>query len=292
MSAAFFLLRHRRVVAIQLWFSGLAVVAWPVFRFATSSADLDGALRSAQAQVDELQPVIGEEFDLAAAFVEPRYLAAEKLPFDLAALSVGLALVCFLAGAVLCGGDWRSRAVQITWVSPGRRGRPAAVAVASWTGWCAAVAVVVLVVAAAALLTVARLRGMADGIGPGAVLLIVLRGTLVVACAGAVGAGAGIAARSEVVVTLGLLGYVILGELLAPALMAANGYRSGGTRLIEFVVSEAADSRSNVLACLAPRCPDLVVPGGGPIGGYVAVGGAVALALVLAWLVARRPVWR
>ena len=286
------LLLHRRVVGVQLWLCGLVVCALPVLRWSTSSRDLDSALRAAQAQVDVMQPVIGEEFDLAAAFVEPRYLAAAELPFDLAALTVGLALVCLLAGAVLCGGDWRTRSVHVTWPSERRRGESAVRAVVVWTGWCAVVAVVVLVVAAVSLLGVAYLRGSADGVALTGVLLVVVRGVLVVAGAASIGAAAGVVARSEVVVILGVLVYVVLGELVAPAVWAADGFRSGVTRLVGLVVSEAEGSRGMALECLAPRCPDLVAPGGGSAAAYVAGAGAVVLVIVLAGAAARRPVWR
>lgn len=282
------LVLRRRVTAVVGWLALAVVLVVPLGRFLSSSDDVAAAVSRAEVTAAELAAATGSTVDTAATYVEPRYLVAVQTPYDLAGIALGLALLALLGGAVLTGGDWRSRAVGVLF--PRWRARSAAATwqVVSWAGLAATGAVALLLVAALLLLAVAALRGStagADVVGTG---WLVLRGALLVLVAGVVGAGAAVVVRSEVVVLLAVLGEVLLAEILLPALL--TGWRSPGSALVTAVLGHD-DARAPLFTCDVPRCDDAVLAGTGPASSYL-VGLVLVLAVAAATgAAARRPIW-
>lgn len=157
-----------------------------------------------------------------------------------------------------------------------------------WAAWTA-VALGCLALAAAGLWLVAATRGDTTGTAVAPVVGIVLRGTLVAGVGAGVGAGLAATLRSDVAVLVGTLAYVLVGEMLLPAVQP--GFRSPGLRVVDLVVAQDF-AGGPVLACGAPSCPEVVLSGAGSAAGFGAVLAALVVTGGLAWWSARRPVWR
>ena len=90
------------------------VLALVVLRFVTASADTTRAVRDAEAEAARLTEMFGDLTVPAHTYVEPRYMFAGQFPHDLAGVVIGFALLAFVGGALLVGGDWRTGAVRMS----------------------------------------------------------------------------------------------------------------------------------------------------------------------------------
>lgn len=288
--AEYRLYTRRRVTRVALAVTVLLVLVLAAFRFLTSSSDVASAVLEAQQTADELTALTSTAVDASQTYVEPRYVFASAAPYDLAGASVGVALTLLVAGATSTGGDWRTRANRMTFAGSASRAVPAMIRVIVWGGIGAAAAACVLALGALLLLGVAAARGSVAGVDTVTVLLILLRGVLLSALGAVGGAALGSMVRSDVVVVVGVLAYVLGLELLAPALLASSGWTSPGAHLISLVISDGAPQRV-AAPCDVPLCADIVAAGWGPAAAYgIATLGVVSL-LAGVWRAARLPVW-
>lgn len=286
-----FIQARRRALSVSLVTVMLLITVFSAYRFLTSSSDTREAQRNAELSAAQLTAAMGSPVTTAATYVEPRYVFRSEFAYDAAGAALGIALVFLVGGAVLAGGDWRSRAVRITWAPWRRRGLAALTRVLIWTAISTAGAFLALSLLSCLLAVTAVTRGSLTGLEPVTVLLVLGRGTLLAAAGGMAGAGLGTVVRSDVVVVVVLLAYVLLIETLWPVLAPNGRWASPGTKLLAWVISPDVAPRPGTI-CDVPRCAQTVTAGWGSWTGY-ALGAVVAAALLLiAYLSARRDDWR
>jgi len=279
---------RRRVTLIVASLAAFVAVTAPVARLLTTSSEVDGAVERAQVLAAELVATTGTPIGSAETYIEPRYLLAVQGPYDLVGVAMGMALLALLGGAVLTGGDWRSRAIGVLFARWLARALPATCQAIAWAAVAAAGALILLTATAGLLFALAGLRGSAFGADVVGTALLVLRGTLLAFTAGIIGAGAGIMVRSDVIVVIAVLTEVVVAELLMTALVPQ--WRSPGARLIAMLLSQDS-SRESGFVCDVPRCEPSVLVGAGSLWLYAA---AAAITLTItggAALAASRSVW-
>ncbi|MBU5422236.1 hypothetical protein KQI48_06125 [Cellulomonas hominis] len=265
------------------------VLALVMLRFVTASADTTRAVRDAEAEAARLTEMFGDLTVPAHTYVEPRYMFAGQFPHDLAGVVIGFALLAFVGGALLVGGDWRTGAVRMSLTGRSSRAVPCSARVVVWAASSMVVAVLLAVVLTASMLAVAALRGSTSGVDLLGTVFMLARGGLVVLAAAGAGAALGTVLRSDVAVVVLVLAYVLLVETLVPVLVM--GFRTPGAVVHAFVRSEDL-SRSGTFTCDVPRCPEPVLAGVGGWSGYMLIAGILVASVVMAVLGARRPVWR
>lgn len=287
--AELYLQLRRRVVrgtAISMAVLALVLVA---FRLLTSSTDVVAAVRTAETEAAALTEVFGDVTTAAHTYVEPRYMFAGQFPHDLAGVLIGFALLAFVGGALLSGGDWRTRAVGATFTRRSSRSVQAVARAVVFAASAAVVAVLVASVLTGLMVAVAVLRGSVSGADLAGAGLMIARGGLVVGAGAGAGAALGTLLRSDVTVVVLLLTYVLVVETLLPVFVL--GLRTPAAVLHAFLRSEDL-SRTSSFVCDVPRCPEPVLAGTGSWVGHAVIGGVVVSVLLVTWLAARRAVWR
>ncbi|HEY0188046.1 MAG TPA: hypothetical protein VGC67_11200 [Cellulomonas sp.] len=281
---------RRRVTPVAAAVAFLLVLLMAAFRLASSSGDATSAVLKAQRLAEELTTLTGETVSPSSTYDEPRYVFASASAYDLAGVTIAVTLVLLVAGAVLTGGDWRTRTNRMTFATASSRGGPAVIRVLVWGGIGTLVTASALVLTTVLLLGVATTRGSVVGIDIITVLLILLRGVLLGSLGAVLGAALGSMVRSDVLIVVAVLAYVLGLELLAPVLLASSGWISPGAHLITLVISDGEPLRVDA-PCAVPLCADPVSSGWGPASAYAfAAVGALAL-LLGTWRTARLPVW-
>lgn len=287
--AELYLLPRRRVFRGTTVATAALALVLVVFRLVTASADTEPAVLLAEAEAAELTEVFGDLTVAAHTYVEPRYMFAGQFPHDLAGMVIGFALLAFVGGALLVGGDWRTGAVGTSWPRPFSRSVPCTARVVVWATSSMVVALVVAVALTALMVAVAALRGSTSGVDLLGTGFMLARGGLVVLAAAGAGAALATLVRSDVTVVVLVLAYVLVVETLLPVLVM--GFRTPGAMLHAFLRSEDA-GRSSTFVCDVPRCPEPVLAGVGTWSGYVLIAGILVVSVLVAGLAARRPIWR
>lgn len=281
-------LLRRRYFRIAQLAAAVVLAGFFVVRFLPSSDDVAGAIRDARLQVAEAA-ARGLDIPLAGMYREPRYVLAAQAPVDLASAGLILGLIGFCAAAMCIGSAWRTGAVRLSFIQSGRRFRPAVIRILTWaTGWFAGSLALLLLLAGGLTLT-AMTRGYTEGINAVPLLLVVLRAALLTGAAAAVGASLATLLRNEIPILVALLLYVLVAEVLMPALRPGGLFRSPGRKIIDFVVSQDLGAQIT-LNCAAPRCDIAYVPAGGLVAALVAIPVLVVLVGGSA-ISANRPVW-
>lgn len=281
-------LRRRVVRGTAIAMAALATVL-VVFRFLSSSTDIVSAVRTAETEAAALTEMFGDVTTTAYTYVEPRYMFAGQFPHDLAGVLIGFALLSFVGGALLSGGDWRTRAVGATFTRRSPRSVPAVARVVVFAASATVVAVFVASVLTGLMVAVAVLRGSVSGADLAGAGLMIARGGLVVLAGAGAGATLGTLLRSDVTVVVLLLTYVLVVETLLPVFVM--GLRTPAAVLHTFLRSEDL-SRASTFVCDVPRCPEPVLAGTGSWVGHAVLVVVVISMLLVTWLAARRPVWR
>ncbi|MFI2752585.1 hypothetical protein ACGIF2_04030 [Cellulomonas sp. P22] len=281
-------LRRRTVVVVASTVLGLVAV-FVGFRFITSTADTGPAVQAATELAATLAAQTGAPIDPGATYAEPRYMFASQYPYDLAGATVAIALITAVGGAILAGGDWRTRAVGVTFPDWRRRARPAAVRIVVWAALSAVLTLVALIALSGLLFLTAALRGSTSGADALTIAFLVGRGAVLGGLGGLVGASAATVLRSDVLVVVAVLAYVLVVETLMPALLQ-NGWRTPGSRLIDLVISPDP-GRELSLACDVPRCADPLAAGPGQLTPYLLACGLGLLLVLAGARAARRPIW-
>jgi hypothetical protein len=276
------LLLRRRGTRVVGWTALVLVVAFAVLRFVTSTADTGPAVQRATETATMLAAQTGTPLDLGAAYQEPRYVYA-------AGAVVGLVLIALIGGAVLAGGDWRTRAVGLTFPDWRRRSGPVVRRILAWAVVAGGITLAALSALTALLLATAALRGSTVGVDVLTVVLLVGRGAVLGGLGGLIGAALASILRSDLLVVIGVLGYVLVVETLVPALLQ-NGWRTPGNRLIDLAIA-ADPGRAPHLACDVPRCADAVAAGAGPLVPQLLLVGVAAVLVLVAHRAARRAIW-
>jgi hypothetical protein len=280
---------RRRVARGTALATGVLTVSLVVLRALTSSAETAAAVRTAEREAASLSAMFGEQTLPAHTYVEPRYMFAGQFPHDLAWFLVGCALLAFVGGALLVGGDWRTGAVGATFRRHFSRSRPALARLVVWAAWSMLVAVCAAVLVTGLLLAVASLRGSPSGADLVGAALMIARGGLVVLVGASSGAALGALSRSDVGVVVLLLVYVLVVETLMPVLVM--GLRTPAAVVHAFIRSEDV-GRDSAFVCDVPRCPEPVLAGAGSWAGYALMAGVLVLAALVTRAGARRAVWR
>jgi hypothetical protein len=283
------LLLRRRGTRVVGWTALVLVVAFAVLRFVTSTADTGPAVQRATETATMLAAQTGTPLDLGAAYQEPRYVFAAQYPYDAAGAVVGLVLIALIGGAVLAGGDWRTRAVGLTFPDWRRRSGPVVRRILAWAVVAGGITLAALSALTALLLATAALRGSTVGVDVLTVVLLVGRGAVLGGLGGLIGAALASILRSDLLVVIGVLGYVLVVETLVPALLQ-NGWRTPGNRLIDLAIA-ADPGRAPHLACDVPRCADAVAAGAGPLVPQLLLVGVAAVLVLVAHRAARRAIW-
>lgn len=287
--AELYLLPRRRVFRGTTVATAALALVLVVFRLVTASADTEPAVLLAEAEAAELTEVFGDLTVAAHTYVEPRYMFAGQFPHDLAGMVIGFALLAFVGGALLVGGDWRTGAVGTSWPRLFSRSVPCTARVVVWATSSMVVALVVAVALTALMVAVAALRGSTSGVDLLGTGFMLARGGLVVLAAAGAGAALATLVRSDVTVVVLVLAYVLVVETLLPVLVL--GFRTPGAMLHAFLRSEDA-GRSSTFVCDVPRCPEPVLAGVGTWSGYLLIAGVLVVSVLVAGLAARRPIWR
>lgn len=288
-----FWMLHRRAMPLAALVACTSALLVPLARWLSTSDDVDGAVAKARADAADAL-ARGLEIPIESLYQEPRYELATQLPVDVAALSLGIALMMLVAAAVSVGSEWRSGTVRLSLAVPSSRSAPAAVKIVAW--WVAATVVgaIALTMSGAGLLAVGHAGGLTDGSSTAAIVGITVRGAVVVGAAAAIGAASATTARSDVAVVVAVLLYVLCAELLLVGLLGASGYQSPGTRAHMLVAGLVVGPATEIeVSCGAGlRCPLAYEIGWGSPAVYLALLlGVVGSTLAAAWS-ARRPVWR
>lgn len=288
----FWMLRRRAppLTALLSVVSGLAVSA---ARWVSTSGNVAGAVEKAQADAAEALSR-GLDIPAEALYVEPRYELAAQLPVDVAALSLGVALLALVAAAVSVGGDWRTGTVRLSFPTLDARASPTVVRIVAW--WVAGIVAgaTSLTLCNVGLLAVGHAGGLSEELSTAATVGIALRGTAIVGAAAAFGAAAATAVRSDVAVVAATLLYVLVAELLLVGLLGVSGYQSPGARAHMLVAGQLVGPSTEVdIGCgAALRCPVVhEISSGSPTMHLVLAAALVGMTLLAIWS-ARRPVWR
>lgn len=281
--------RRRRVTRGTVLSMAVLALALALFRFVTTTADTADAVRTAEQDAAELSAMFGELTTPAQTFVEPRYVVAGQFPHDLAGFLIGCAVLAFVGGALLAGGDWRHRMVGTARATRHTRSATALTRVAVWSAGSLVAALLAAAVVTVLAMLVAGLHGTLSGADALGTVLMLARGALLVAAGAAAGSALGTLLRSDVAVVVLLLGYVLIVETLMPVL--SLGFRTPAALLHELLRSED-HARTGGFVCDVPRCAEPVLAGVGAPGGYLLLAGVLVLAGAVAWWGARRPVWR
>lgn len=290
LGAEVYLQLRRRVSAGTAVAMAALASALVALRLGRSRPGTEAAIRAAELEAAELTRTFGDVTTPAQTYVEPRYVFAAQFPHDLAGVLIGLAVLAFIGGALLCGGDWRTRVAATTGGRRAARSTLSVVRVLVWAGCSMVVAVLTAVGLTAAMLAVAATRGSISGVDLVGVLYLVARGGLVVLLGALCGASLGVLFRSDVAVVVVLLAYVLIVETLVPVLTGGQ-LRTPAAVVHAFLRSEDP-SRTSTFVCDVPRCSDPVLVGPGDWAGYGVIVAGVAVMILAAWCGARRPVWR
>lgn len=283
------LLMRRRVTLVAGVTSLALVVLFSIFRFVTSSGDTESAVLRATEIATMLAAQTGAPLDVGATYSEPRYVFASQYPFDTGGAIVALSLITLIGGAVLAGGDWRARTVGVTFTDWRRRAWPTVRRTVAWAVVAGGIAASALVTLTALLLLTSALRGSTQGADVLTIAILILRGAVTGAIGGLVGAALASVLRSDVLVVIAVLAYVLVVETLVPALLQ-NGWRTPGSRIIDLAIS-SDPTRVSPVPCDVPRCAEAVAAGPGPLAPQVLVVAAAGVLVLAAGRAARRPVW-
>ena len=238
--------------------TGVAIAsAIAIGRLFGSSADVDKAIQSAE-EIARAASTGAVEVPVAAAYVEPRYILQIDLPFDIAAVGIVLGLVGLVAGAMLIGGEWRTGSIALAFRSPRDRVAAIIARVLSWSAAWTVVSVFVLTVATVALVAVGVASGDPHGLEVSTATGFVFRAVAVSTTCAFIGAGLAAAARSDVVVVVATLAFVLVTEIAMPLLVQGGEFRSPGTRIAQFVGSRVTGTET-LEDCAAPRCDPLLM---------------------------------
>ncbi|NKY11640.1 hypothetical protein [Cellulomonas hominis] len=291
LAAEWYWIRRRRALRLALVAAAALAVGLPLARWLSSDADLAAAIAQAEQEAADLR-ARGVDIPVSGVFVEPRYLVAEQLPVDTSAAVLALALVGFLAAALSVGAEWRTGTVRLSFLDPAARSGPAASRVALWGLSWSAVGAAGLVLIQGGLLLVGWDRGLLEGATAATFAWPLARGVLTIGLGALLGAGLASLLRSDTVVVVLLLLYVLVAEIVLLGLNGAAGYRSPGSILAMWVVSADTGAPLPYTCGGAPRCDELFAVTAGQPALYL-VGVVAAAALLLAAAAsARRPVWR
>lgn len=291
LAAEWFWIRRRHALRIAVAAAALLAIGLPLARWLSSDADLAGAVARAEHDAAALS-ADGVDVPVSGLFVEPRYLLAQQLPLDTSGAVLALALVGLLAAALSVGAEWRTGTVRLSFSDLAARTGPTIVRVALWALCWSIVGAVALAAVQGGLFLVGLERGLLEGATVATFAWPFLRGVLVIGLGALLGAALATLLRSETVVVVLLLLYVLVAEIVLLGLHGAAGYRSPGSTLASWVVSADTGPPLPVTCGGAPRCDELFAVTAGPPSLYL-VGAVTSVALLLAAAAsARRPVWR
>lgn len=290
-AAEWFWTRHRHAFQVTVLISLLLVVGVVVARFLSTSSDVASAVTKAE-EIAADAASHGLELPVSATYVEPRYQLAMQMPLDIAGLTLAMMLVGLVGAALAVGSEWRTGTIRLAFVTPSARARPTLARLVVWWATWTALGTAGLVLATVGLMLVGHVRGLSDGLGGATILGLTARGGLVVGAGVVVGASLATILRSDAAVVVLVLSYVLVAEIVLPALLATRGYLSPGVRLLDVVVSSDL-TRPVVMSCgPVPRCETVYESTSGSPGTSGALFGGIGLTLSLAVWRARMPVWR
>lgn len=292
MRATIFLLVRRRATVLTAVLAVLVTVSLIMWRFVTSSSDVEAAVDDAQRQAEQTGQQFGQQLPVENFFVDPRYILAEGLPMDLGLLAVGLALVGLVGGASIAGSDWRTGTVRFLLPSLTARAAGTLRTLGAWAVLSVLGAFVLVLLAVSGLYAVAAINGHVSGIAGLTIVSTALRAVLVVAASGVAGASLAIATRHELPVIIAVLAYVVVAEGVLEAAMGQFGYTAPSQRVHEFIMSRDISSERILQCGDVPLCPLIYDSGPGNPMGYVVLALTVGACVLAALLIARRPIWR
>lgn len=291
LSAEWFWTRRRRPLRRAALLAMVLVCAVVVARWLSTDADITAAILEAE-QLAADAAANGVDIPTSATYVEPRYQLALQMPSDAAGLVVALLLVGVVTASIAVGGEWRTSIVGLTFDPVSSRVRPTLARLVVWWAAWSSVGLVALAAAVLGLTVVGFDRGLSAGLGSGAWLGVILRGGLVVGAGALVGAALATALRSDAAVVSLILGYVLVGEIVLPALLATSGYSSPGTLLVDFVVASDL-ARPVTMSCgQVPRCEIVYATSAGSPAVYTVLVSSMLGTSALAVWRSRNPIWR
>lgn len=283
--------RRRRALRSAVLVAVAITVATVVSRWLSTSSDLAPAFADAQRHIDQAA-ANGVKFEMAEVFNDPRYALATQMPIDTAALALAIALIGLVAGALAVGGEWRTGTIRLSFVTPSARTQPTLARLTVWWLVWTSVGALCLIFAIGGLSLVGSSRGLSDGVTASLYVGLVVRGTLAVGAGVLLGAGLATLFRSDAVVMVLMLGYVLIAEILLPALLGVSGYLSPGVRLIEFIISRDLSQPLAIECGQAPRCEEVFATTAGAPGVYLALILTILGVGALAIWRAQRPIWK
>lgn len=291
LSAEWFWTRRRRALRRAALLVMVLVCAVVVARWLSTDADITSAIAEAE-QLAADAAANGVDIPTSATYVEPRYQLALQMPSDSAGLAAALMLVGLVTASMSVGGEWRTGIVRLTFEPASSRVRPTLARLVVWWSAWTIFGLVALATGVAGLTFVGSHRGLSGGVELGAWVGVILRGGFVVGAGALVGAALATALRSDAAVVALVLGYVLVGEIVLPALLATSGYASPGSLLVDFVVSNDI-ARPIVMSCgQVPRCEIVYVSSAGsPVVYAVVVMTMLGTSALAAWR-SRTSIWR
>lgn len=291
LSAEWFWVRRRRALRGAALLAMVLVCAVVVARWLSSDADIASALVAAERLAADAA-ANGIDIPVSATYVEPRYQLALQMPLDTAALSVALMLVGLVTASITVGGEWRTGIVRLTFEPASSRVRPALARLVVWWAAWTSVGLVASSTVVAGLTLVGVDRGLSAGVETGGLLGVVARGGLVTGAGALVGAALATSLRSDAAVVALVLGYVLVGEIVLPALLATSGYTSPGTLLVDFVAASDV-ARPVTMSCgEVPRCETVYASSAGdPVVYAVLMSTMLGTSALAVWR-SRMPIWR